>query len=158
MGPEYLAQARLADKGIESYDDEFNGGEKVDFEDTNNNAQETESLKRPDDTAEEEKDVEKNNFEEFIDNSPSPYGIPNYGKYPLFPVAHDRFNYYQQNPYFLPPNSYVPIPIVNQYLQRRSYNAAMRYPQIMSPYQKYYDNEPFNPSNAFAPVRFYYAQ
>jgi hypothetical protein len=159
VGPEYLAEARLADKGIESDDDEFSGSEKVDFDDTNKNAQETEILKRPDVLEEEQKDIDKNNFEESFENVQSPYGIPNSGRYPLFPVTYDRFNYLQQNPYFLPPNSYVPIPIVNQYLQRRSYNpAAQRYPQVMSPYFRYYGNEQYNPTNTFAPVRFLYAQ
>lgn len=155
VGPEYLAEARLADKGIDSEEDEYSGGEKV--VDTNNNTRETEILRRP--TVTEEEDSDKNNFEEITENVHSPYDIPSFGQYPLFPVTYDRFNYLQQNPYLLPPNSYVPIPIINQYLQRRSFNpAALRYPQVMSPYFRYYGGEQFNPTNTYAPIRFLYPQ
>ena len=155
VGPEFFAEARLSNKQVDPNDEEYSGGDKVEIKNTNFNAHESEILKQSNAILEQEKetDGEPNNYEESLEISGSPYGVPNIGKYPLFPVAYDRFNYLQQNPIFLPPNSYVPIPIINQYLQRRSYNAALRYPQIISPYPQYY-----NPSNTYAPVRLYYAQ
>lgn len=151
VGPEYLSEGRLADKGIETpYDDEEdNFNDKED-----NRANEREILKRPV-VVEDERDENENH--KYFEN---PYGSAEYGKYPLFPVTQDRYNYLQQNPFFLPPNSYVPIPLANQYLQRRAFNAAaMRYPQIMSPYPSYggYGQEA-NASPPYSPFRVFYAQ
>lgn len=160
VGPDYLAEARLSDKGIDSNDeeDDINASDKVDFE-TNNrkhHSNEVDGLKRPV-VLEEEKDEDNKEIQ-------SPYGVPEYGKYPLFPVAFDRFSF-PSNPYFLPissPNSYVPLPIANQYLQRRAFNpAAMRYPQIIpQSYPSFYGQEQYNPTNAspYAPFRVFYAQ
>lgn len=153
-----MAEARLSDKGIDSNDEEdyINASDKVEFE-TNNNKHHPHgmgNLKRPV-VLEEEKDDDNKDIQ-------SPYGIPEYGKYPLFPVAYDRFNYLQSsNPYFLPPNSYVPLPLANQYLQRRAFNpAAMRYPQIIPQYSSFYGQDQYNPTNAspYAPYRVFYAQ
>lgn len=153
VGPEFLQEARLSDKGIDTHDNEdYNFSDKIENDETNNNSNTSEgdNLKRPV-VIEEDKDDDDNKF---VSNNP--YGIAEFGKYPLFPVTPDRFNLLQQNPYFLPPNSYVPIPLVNQYLQRRAFNTAgLRYPQIISPYPSIYDQ--YN-SSPYSPYRVFYAQ
>lgn len=153
VGPEYLSEARLADKSADSNDDDednFNERAELDGNDRNNGRDSNENLKRPV-VLEEEKDEDTRDYE-------NPYGTAEYGKFPLFPVTQDRFSY-QQNPYFLPPNSYVPIPIANQYLQRRAFNpAALRYQQAISQYPSYYGQDHYNTNpSPYSPYRVFYA-
>lgn len=150
VGPEYLSEARLADKNADD-DDEDNFNEKVEYDgNSRNNVRDNEHLKRPV-VLEEEKEEDSRDYE-------NPYGTAEYGKFPLFPVTQDRYNF-QQNPYFLPPNSYVPIPIANQYLQRRAFNpAAMRYQQAISQYPSYYGQDQYNThASPYSPYRVFYA-
>lgn len=139
VGPEFYSEARLSDKGIDSDDEEDN--DKVEIE-----KEESESSRHPNAGVKYEKDemneINYNkNFEDF-ENPQIQYGIEyNKQKYPvppLFTPSYENalsFHLQQDAPYFLPPNSYVPIPIINQYLQRRAlYNAALRYPSNISPY------------------------
>lgn len=151
VGPEYLSEARLGDKNNDSNeDDEDNFNERAEFDDNRRNPNNKEHVKRPV-VLEEEKDEEIRDYE-------NPYGTSEYGKFPLFPVTQDRYNF-QQNPYFLPPNSYVPIPIASQYLQRRAFNpAALRYQQAISQYPSYYGQDQYNThASPYSPYRVFYA-
>lgn len=135
VGPEFLAEARLANKEIDSDgEEEYDTEDKVEVEDSK--TIESENSRRQS-TIEKEKDdvneLDSNKQTESSDNLQFPFGIE-YGKHPQFPPAYDNFFGYQ-SPYFLPPNAYVPVPINNQYLQRRASNAVLRYPIALSQYQ-----------------------
>lgn len=145
VGPEFLSEGRLSDKGIDSNDnyDDIDGDDKVDNEEIN--AQESDNSKRP--------NVSGNDNEKNVENLPFPYAS-DFSKYPLFPPAYDNVLNYQ-SPYFLPPNSYFPVPITNQYLQRR---ASLRYPSAISQYPSLYgQNVAAALQPQYAPLRFFYA-
>ncbi|KAL7047341.1 hypothetical protein ACKWTF_002871 [Chironomus riparius] len=156
VGPEFLAEARLSDKGIDSDgEEEFDTEDKVENEDSK--TMEGENSRRQS-TIEKEKDdvneLDSNKHTESSDNLQFPFGIE-YGKHPQFPPAYDNFFAYQ-SPYFLPPNAYVPVPINNQYLQRGASNAVLRYPSY-SGYSQFpgYSN---NNGLQVSPFRLFYAQ
>lgn len=154
VGPEFLAEARVSDKGIESNDDaeSYYNDDKIEVEDSKTT--EAPYQRRPtavEKEKEEFNELDSNKQIESLDPLQFPFGIE-YGKHPLFPPAYDNFFNYP-SPYFLPPNAYIPAPITNQYLQRRTNNPVLRYPSILTQYSGY--------SNAALPVspfRFLYAQ
>jgi len=153
VGPEFLAEARLADKGIDSDgEEEFDTEDKVENEDSK--TMEGENYRRQS-TIEKEKDdvneLDSNKQTDSSDNLQFPFGIE-YGKHPQFPPAYDNLFAYQ-SPYFLPPNAYVPVPINNQYLQRRASNPVLRYPTVLSQYPGYSNN-----GLPISPFRVFYAQ
>jgi hypothetical protein len=159
VGPEFLAESRLSDKGIESaaeMDDDFDSDDKVENEESN--AQEGDSSKRPSVVSEKEKEeaneLDGNKQVEPVENFQFPYGI-NFNKLPQFPPTFENaLGYPYQNPYFLPPNSYAPIPIVNQYLQRR---AALRYPPLIPLYPSLYGQNSAAQLPYAQPYRVFYA-
>ncbi|KAG5678114.1 hypothetical protein PVAND_007814 [Polypedilum vanderplanki] len=162
VGPDFLAEARLSDKGIDSSDDdEFDNDDKVETD-----AQEIDGSKQPivvltNNGSEKEKDeingIDSNKQVEPVESHQFPYGI-NFNKLPQFPPTFEHALGYQlPNPFFLPPNSYVvnPIPIANQYLQRR---ATLRYPPFISLYPSLYGQNTANSAPiSYSPYRLFYA-
>jgi hypothetical protein len=146
VGPEFLSEARLHDKGIDSDDD----NDKVDVVDEN------ESSKNSNRGDEDNKEVDNNRQVEPVENQEFPYNFV-YGKYPLIPPSYENLLNFHQ-PYFLPPNSYIPGPLLNQYLQRRAFDAALRYPSLYSQYPTLYGQNQYSNPAQYTPFRVFYAQ
>lgn len=128
VGPNYFAQSRLSEKGFYSDSDFENDQAEIDDID----ADEKESAKRPNKDSEEEKEEIKESIDkngdrqvEPVENTPFGFG---YGNNPLFSPSYEGFYNYLPNPYLPPFNFNIPIPILNQYLQRKAYNSGLRYP------------------------------
>lgn len=118
VGPNFYAQARLSDK--EFYpDSDSDNYQPDDVDDSDERSGEREDFNKNGDG---ERQVEP------TDNYENPFGLA-LGKYPLFPPAYEGYHNFLINPYLPPYNLNIPFPILNQYLQRRAYNApAPRYP------------------------------
>lgn len=170
VGPNYFSQARLSEKEINS-DSDFNN-DKAEIDDID--ADEREDSRRPEMEPEDEREDLKDNFSsngdrqvEPVDNSQSPYGF-GFGNSPLFPPSYEGIYNFLPNPYLPPFNFNVPQPIINQFLQRRAYNAGIRYPSLASQYAGIYgrhqlQQQPqpqYNPSGpSFSPFsRYFYVQ
>lgn len=140
VGPNFYAEARLSDKGIEADEDNENTeNDETDMESTPDKKFD-ESKKKSDEKhkikipnyypKDNEKQIEPVESEyEFVDQR-------------LIPSNLDAYYNYIANPYLLPAHNYMPIPIINnQYLQRRAFN-PYRYPysynQQLRPYPYYY--------------------
>lgn len=140
VGPNFYAEARLSDKGIEADDDSEHSDDE--------NESESDKDKRIDEAKKkiDEKHrskfphyfPSKNNNEKQIEPVGSEY---EYVDNRLIPSNLDVYYNYLNNPYLLPPHNYMQYPIINQYLQRRAFN-AYRYPfsfnQQVVPYPSYY--------------------
>lgn len=170
VGPNYFAQARLTEKEINSDSDFDNDKAEIDDIDVD----EREDSRRPDMESEDDKEDSKDNFNsngdrqvEPVDNSQSPFGF-GYGSNPnLFPPSYEGIYNYLPNPYLPPYNFNVPQPIINQYLQRRAYNAGFRYPSQFSgiyggqqQHQQQQHQQQFNSNSpSFSPfARYFYVQ
>lgn len=144
VGPEFFTQARLSEKA--DFDTEQSEADDTEGDDR-------ESARRPD-----EEDTK--NQAEPADSGYNPYGIE-YGKQPLFPPAYEGFYNLSPNPY-LPPYNFnnVPLPIINQYLQRKAYNVplGLRYPS--QGYAEAYGQPHFNTNQTpYSPfTRYIYVQ
>lgn len=134
VGPGYFTQARLSNKGVMS----------ADYDSDSDDVDDREPSKRPDVDEDKDDNFNRNQGErevEPVDNSENPYG-GEYAKQPIFPPAYEGVYGYLPNPYLPPYNFNLPLPIINQYLQRRNYNAAVRYPSIVPQYPDVYGNPP----------------
>ncbi|CRK95818.1 CLUMA_CG009270, isoform A, partial [Clunio marinus] len=91
-----------------------------------------------------------------IENPPNPYGI-DIGKYPIFQPSYEGAISYIPNPFLPPFNFNFPPPLYNRFLQRRTQNANLRYPQSFPQYADAYNryNLNANPS-AFSPFNRYF--
>lgn len=169
VGPNYFAQARLSEKKINS-DSSFDN-DRAEVDDVDN--EDIEMSRQPDLDSEYDNEDSKYNQNpngdrqvEPVDNSQGPFDF-GFGRNPSFPPTYDGLYNYLQNPY-LPPYSFnLPLPLVNQYLQRRTYNSGIRHPSLASQYPGVYGQQQqqlhpqqYNPqSPAFSPFsRFFYVQ
>lgn len=161
IGPNYFAQSRLSEKDLNSDSDFENDRAEIDdIED------DRETSRRP--YNEEDVENSRDNFDnnssgdrqvEPVDNSESenPYGF-NYGKHPLFPPTYEGI-YNLPNPYLPPYNFNIPIPLLNQYLQRRAYNSGLRYSSAAQ-HPGAYGQQQFNPNpQPYSPFsRYFFVQ
>lgn len=141
VGPDYFSQGRLSNtQPINSDDDQD------EFDD---------EISRRDPYGENYKDIfSKNDNERQVEpaeNLESPYGIE-YGKQPLFPPSYEGLYNLLPNPY-LPPYSFnLPLPLLNQFLQRSAYR---RYPpSLPSQYPGAYGQSQYNAN--FSPYNRYF--
>jgi hypothetical protein len=142
VGPGYFTQGRLSNTApISSEDDQDDFDDEVSRQDT--------------DVEDSKENFDKNNSDRQVEpaeNLENPYGVE-YGKQPLFPPSYENFYNLLPNPY-LPPYSFnLPLPLINQYLQRSAYRRyplqASQYPGIYGQSQ-YNANQPsFSPYNRF---------
>lgn len=156
IGPDYFAQSRLSEKDLNSDSDFENDRAEIDDVDDDR-----EISRRPD--SEEDAENSKDNFDnnsngdrqvEPVDNSESHLGF-NYGKHPLFPPTYEGIYNFLPNPYLPPYNFNLPIPLLNQYLQRRAYNSGLRYAQLPSSYGQQFNPNP-QPYSPFS--RYFFVQ
>jgi len=158
VGPDYFTQARLSEKASS-----FDGDQSEDDTD----GDEREISRRPDTDDDNDAIIKPDNYNknddrqvEPAENSENPYGLE-YGKQPIFPPAYEGIYNFLPNPY-LPPYNFnnIPLPIINQYLQRRAYNAGLRYPSVASQYPESYGQPQYNShSPSFSPFsRYFYVQ
>lgn len=155
VGPNYFMEARQSEKDSNS-DNDFDSED--DGEDNDR-----EISQRP--NTDEDKEDSKDNFDsngdrqvEPVEAPTSPFGF-DYGKQPLFPPAYEGLYNVLPNPY-LPPYNFnnIPLPIINQYLQRRAYNAGLRYPAPAQQYPSYYGQSQYSP-NVYSPLsRYFFVQ
>lgn len=158
VGPNFFgAQSRLSEKGINS-DSDFDN-EQTDVDDVDGD--EREISRRPDTDYEKEDSKDRFNKNdngdrqvEPVDNGENPFGFE-YGKQPQFPPTYEGLYNYIPNPFLPPYNFNIPLPLINQYLQRRAYNAGLRYPSAAVPeYPGYGQHSP-----AYSPfTRYVYIQ
>jgi hypothetical protein len=152
VGPDFFTQARLSDKASE-YDNEQGDVEDGEGDDR-------EISRRPDTDFEKEDMKNGDRQVEPVDNIESPYGIE-YGKQPLFPPSYEGLYNFLPNPY-LPPYNFnnVPLPIINQYLQRRMFNSGLRYPSAAGVYPEAYGQPQYNTNQPqYSPFsRYFYVQ
>lgn len=138
VGPDYFTQGRLSNTApINSEVDQD------DFDD---------EISRQDTDSEDSKDEnsDKNNGDRQVEpteNLNNPYGIE-HGKLPIFPPAYENFYNLLPNPYLPPFTFNLPLPLINQYLQRSAYR---RYPYPGVYGQSQYNANPssFTPYNRF---------
>lgn len=161
VGPNYFTQARLSEKIIESDSDFENDRAEIDDADER-------ELSRPSNTdSEDEKEdsienIDKNGERQVepVENSQSLFGLE-YGNN-LFPPTYDGIYNFLPNPYLPPFNFNIPIPIINQYLQRKAFNSALRYPSLASQYPGGYEQNQrqYNANSpSFTPfTRYFYVQ
>lgn len=152
VGPNYFMEARLSEKDSDN-----------DFD----NEQDDDEISRGPDTDDDKEDskesFDKNSNDrqvEPVEIQTSPFGS-DYGKHPQFPPAYEGLYNFLPNPY-LPPYNFnnVPLPIINQYLQRRAYNAGLRYPSPVQQYPGLYgQNEYSSNSPSYSPfTRYFFVQ
>ena len=137
VGPNYFAQARLSEKRTESESDSDDDQAEIDDINNANNRE----ISRPNNYSEEDNEYSKENIDKIgdrqvepVENSQSPLGFE-YGNNPLFPPTYEGFYNYLPNPYLPPFNFNIPIPLINQYLQRKALNSSFRYPSFASAQQ-----------------------
>jgi hypothetical protein len=159
VGPDFLAEARISDKGIESsvdVDDDFDNEDKVENDETY--AHKSDSLKRRSESEKNKDEINEIDYQKQVEpvESHFPYGT-DFNKLPhITPNFENALGYQLPNPTLYPNLSYVPIPIVNQYLQRR---AALRYPSpLISLYPTLYGQNAANANPLpYSPFRVFYA-
>jgi hypothetical protein len=119
VGPNFYAEARLSDKGIDADDDQENDESEM---------SESE-VKMEDSRSKEKKQKLPSYYPKDRDNVQQIEPVESEFEYvnqKLIPSNLDTYYNYVPNPY-LPPHSYGQIPLINQYLQRRAFN-PYRYP------------------------------
>lgn len=148
VGPNYFAQGRLSSSDINTDLD----NDQADTDDIE--AEDNENSRRPNTGSDKDGDDERQI--EPVDNSETPYGIE-YGKLPIFPPNYENVYNWLPAP-FLPPHGYMPLPLINQYLQQRANNAGLRYPSAISQYPSFYPQNQYNPNASYSPFRYFHAQ
>lgn len=144
VGPNFFSQGRLSNKATITSEDD---GDQDDY------YEEREVSRRGD--AEDLKNDSDRQVEP-VDNSEGSYGFE-YGKQPQFPPTYEGLYNLLPNPYLPPFNFNIPLPLINQYLQRRAYN---RYPSLASQLPGVYGQSQYNQNSpSFTPYnRFFYVQ
>lgn len=148
VGPNFFTQGRLSNKATINSDDDI---DQDDYE------EEREVYRRSE--SEDKDSYSKNENDrqvEPVENPESPYGFE-YGKQPLLPPSYEGLYNLLPNPYLPPFNFNIPLPLINQYLQRRAYN---RYPSFSSQYPGVYGQSQYNANSpSFTPYnRYFYVQ
>lgn len=154
VGPNYYAESRLAEKGIDSYPENYQtDADDIEAEENENMRQ---SSKDEEKTETDFKQGDNERQVEPVDNSESEYGF-DFGKSPLMQQNYEGMYNWSPNPY-MQQQAYMPIPMNNQFLQRRAFNTGLRYPaapQYPSAYNPpQYDSNP----PPYAPFRYYIVQ
>jgi hypothetical protein len=152
VGPNFFSQGRLSSKAsINSEDD----NDQDDYEEERESSLRGESDESKDSFSKNDNDRQV----EPVDQSESPYGFE-YGKQPQFPPTYEGLYNLLPNPYLPPFNFNIPLPLINQYLQRRAYN---RYPSQQSfdasQYPGVYGQSQYANSPSFTPYsRYFFVQ
>ncbi|CAO1317712.1 unnamed protein product [Diamesa hyperborea] len=151
VGPNYFAESRLAEKGIDSYPESYQNEDDIEAEENENMKQSNKDEEKAEtEQGDNERQVEP------VDNLESEYGF-DFGKSPLMQQNFEGMYNWSPNPY-MQQQAYMPIPMNSQFLQRRGFNTGLRYPsapQYPSAYNPpQYDSNP----TPYAPFRYYIVQ